>query len=39
MDSGGQFVMITLVQLMLMLLVNNWDIQAIITMIIFPCMF
>ena len=37
MDSGGQSVMIALVQLMLMLLVDNWDIQTTITMIDFPC--
>ena len=38
MDSGGQFAMMALVQLMLMLPVDNWDIQATITIVIFPCM-
>ena len=38
MDSGGQSVMMALIQLMLMLLVDNWDIQTTITIIIFPCM-
>ena len=38
MDSGGRSVMMALIQLMLMLLVDNWDIQTTITIIIFPCM-
>ena len=38
MDSGGQSVMITLIQLMLMLLVDSWDIQTTITITVYPCM-
>ena len=33
MDSGGQFVMIHLMELTLMLLVDNWDIQITIVMV------
>ena len=38
MDSGGQFVMMALIRLMLMLLVDSWDIQATITITVYPCM-